>query len=1216
MASLDNKQKREKVQELLEQLDSPEKVYNLFKETGYENYTKDPSYQRNISEFNFKEKASNKIKTIYTVLDYQEEITVLLIETESLSKTHIRYLTERLSRKFNYVLPIFTSDFRKYQFVLPTFDETTPGEIDIQLTTLEADSENVFYSDADALSRIWIEEEQRYPHIWNKWEKAFNIDKVTKQFFEDYQEQFFEIREKVLEQIDDVHDAHEFTLQFMNRMMFVYFVDKKGWLEGEQGQSYIQWLWDKYATQGGLQDDSEDRFYDEWLTELFHKAFNNKFRGNTELPEQVNRSFQHAPYLNGGLFRENSLTKLDIELEDELIGKIIEDFFERYNFTIKEDSPVDKEVAVDPQMIGYVYETLSNKAEKLEDLDKDARKDFGIFYTPKEEVYFMVRRSLVEYLDNNTSLGKEKIYKVVFAVTDDEKEDARAVLNDEDFEEIILTLHNLKAVDPACGSGAFLVGIIDVLTKIYEQAEEEGLTGSKSMFERKKQIIRESIYGVDVKDWAINASELRMFLQLLIETDVPKEEIQRKALLPNLRANLRVGDSLVQDIDGEFLDARESQLEPLTRTRMEEIQKQKAAFFRDRSESEYDGIADIQIAEFKLTKEIIDDKITGLEEKLEEDKTKQQTLDGETKDTGLSEKDKEEIKEKIDELEELKDEVDGNPDKVPLIWEVAFAEVFKEKDGFDMVIGNPPYVRNEAIKPPNSDPEEVTKEMKKEYKSRLQDSIEERVPQIMKVSGKSDLYIYFYLHGLSLVNDDGAFCFITSNSWMDVEYGKDIQRYLCKYVPIHGIYMNMAKRSFEHADVNTVISIFGAPNYEKSFRDNKKSKWPETDRDAKFIRFEEDYRQVLDPDTAISLDSSTNAESDEDFQLRQVSREGITFTQATGENSRMIEINQEDLLEDGWKYYRDTDTRFSNGRYRGNKWSANFLRSPDLYFDLIKEKKDKLVRFKDAVDYSYGLKTGKVDFFYVSDEEKEEFDISEEYLHPIINSSQALDGLEIRKEDTEWLFCTDKSKDEIEDQGALDYIEWGEENDLNTGSSVESHNPYWYSLDYDNIDIILYRFWDRKFMTPLAVDEMTCSDNFYYGVMEEDYKEIRPLLNSTFYFLQIEIFGRINQGEGVLNTYGFEYEFPYLIKPEAIDTEKLKEAHEKLADRDVKSIFDELKLDRFRPIRDQEPEPLPDRKELDDIVFDALGLSEDERKEVYWSVAELVKARLDKAESV
>lgn len=161
---------------------------------------------------------------------------------------------------------------------------------------------------------------------------------------------------------------------------------------------------------------------------------------------------------------------------------------------------------------------------------------------------------------------------------------------------------------------------------------------------------------------------------------------------------------------------------------MEEIQKQKAAFFRDRSESEYNGIADIQKAEFRLTKEIIDDKINSLEEKLEADKTKQQTLDGETKESGLSQDEIEEINGQIGKLEDLKEEVDGNPDKVPLIWEVAFAEVFKQKDGFDMVIGNPPYVRNEAIKPPNSDPEEVTKEMKKEYKSRLQESIEERVP--------------------------------------------------------------------------------------------------------------------------------------------------------------------------------------------------------------------------------------------------------------------------------------------------------------------------------------------------------------------------------------------------------------------------------------------------------------------------------------------------------
>ena len=1249
MASLDQKQKRERVQKLLEQMDSPEKLYEFFEQTGYEKYTKDPSYKRNISEFNLKEKAENKLENIHTVLDYQDEITVLLIETESLSKSHVRYISERLARKFNYVLPIFTTDYRKYRFVLPTFDEKTPGEIDVKLTKLEVDSKNVFYSDADALSRIWIDEEKRYPHIWNQWEKAFSIDKVTKQFFEDYQEQFFQIREKVLEQVDDVHDAHEFTLQFMNRMMFVYFVDKKGWLEGEEGESYIQWLWDKYRQQGGLKEDSEDEFYDEWLTELFHKAFNNKFRGNSELPEQVNNSFSRAPYLNGGLFRENSLTKLDVELDDTVIEDIIHDFFERYNFTIKEDSPVDKEVAVDPQMIGYVYESLSNVAEQLEDLDKDSRKEFGIFYTPKEEVYFMVRRSLVEYLNNHTDISKNKIYKLVFAEGDEEKKEVRKEFTEEELEEVKYTLQDMKSVDPACGSGAFLVGIIDVISEIFEQVEKK--QGSDlNMFEAKKEIIQNSIYGVDVKDWAINASELRLFLQLLIETDVPKEEIQRKALLPNLRANLRVGDSLVQDIDGIFFDLRENQLEGLTKSHMEEIQKEKSKFFEDRSKSKYNGIADIQTDEIKFFRRAIDDKIEELEEKLEEENGKQQTLNGETKEPSGNEKrqitrQKKQTRQRIEKLEELKDDIAQEQDKMPMLWEVAFAEVFNNNGGFDLLIGNPPYVRQEDIAPPNMDPDEVTKQDKKDYKNKLIESVQNRMPQVEKISKRSDLYIYFYFHGLSLINDEGTFAFITSNSWLDVGYGKELQKFLCKHVPIKGIYNNKNNRSFEHADVNTVISVFGAPNFEtKSFGDWEidTDKWPETDQNAQFVTFKKPYREAVNSENMIALENDTHY--DKEIQLDRSS-----FKLYNTQDLRSVQLTQGNLLEDGWQYPQNFNGEaFTKGKYDGNKWGGKFLRAPDVFFSVIENNQGSIQRLGDQVEIGRGIRTGANKFFYapnsnfnveergdtlvlIDDETGDEkFEISEQYwkhevdgeMKPnyVLKSSKNFDEIKFNVDDLEigsslrYLILIDE--DEELDENIKEYIEWGEEQGHGSGDG-------WYDI-HSSIcsgDLLPVQSVDRQHAYWLPESKTWIDQRLQWIELEdEEYREaLAGLLNSSYGILSMELNGRTGLGQGALDVTTWDHGSILLPKVEEIEEEtreKISEALDKLGSRELKDTFTEIGIDRNVDIRDQEPSPLPDRKELDDIVFDALGLSEGERKEVYWSVAELVKARLDKAESV
>lgn len=1187
MASLSDQKKREKVQKLLGKIDSPEEVYNLFSEIGYKDHVKDQSYQRDVEDLGLKQKAADKIDNVYTILNYEDKLPVLLIETNSLSKTHTDYVTDRLTGKLRDVLLIFTEDYSELEFVFPDYEsEGVPGEYDLKTTRLRVDTRNVFYSDADALSKAWLDEDKKWMHVWNLWEKAFSIDKVTEQFFEDYQQQFFQIREKVLEQVDDVHDAHEFTLQFMNRMMFVYFVDKKGWLEGEEGESYIQWLWDKYREQGGLQNE-EDEFYDEWLTELFHKAFNNKFTSNPELPEEVSKSFSHAPYLNGGLFRENSLTKMDVELEDALVEGIIEDFFERYNFTIKEDSPVDKEVAVDPQMIGYVYESLSNVAEQLEDIDKDSRKEFGIFYTPKEEVYFMVRKSLSEYLNNNTEIPKEKIYRLIFAETGDQKDKAIEELSSGEFNQITISLRSMKAVDPACGSGAFLVGIIDEIAKVYRIAEGKDRR-EFDMFETKKKIIQESIYGVDVKDWAINASELRLFLQLLIETDIDKEKIQQDALLPNLRASLRVGDSLVQDIDGTFFDVSEENRSVEVNSWIERIQREKSYFFDSREKSEYGGIADIQIEEFQLAKQLITDKINTLEEQIGKGKTKQETLSGEVKEEGLSDKELEELEEKIGELEDLKSEVEGSPDKVPLIWEVAFAEVFKEKDGFDLVIGNPPYVEEKRIAPPNMSSDEVTKEDRDRYKEKLEKSVKERMPQVESIDGSSDLYIYFYFHGLSLLNENGAFCFITSNSWLDVNYGSQLQEFLCKYVPIKGIYSNKKKRAFEHADVNTAISIFGAPNFSKSFQDRRNSaNWPETNHTAQFVTFKSRYREAIDPESVIELDQDENY--NEEIELEKSS-----FQMYNTDNFRSSAITQKNLLLDGWNHPKNADEdSFSKGTYRGNKWGGKFIRSPDVVFSIRKEKSSSIGSLEEYAEVSRGITTNGNFFFHLYDVTEEIDDLKsrednldiignrdleeaedenlrllftdysdwdkyvilpEEYLYPLIKSPKNLEELVLDEDSAQrTIFLCDKNH---QSEHIKDYIEFADEKGISERSSFAG-DENWYSLDVkDSPDLLWAKSVDDTHKT-FVLDADLQVDQRLYEVANAD-QGLELVLNSTLFFLFKELYGRNNLGDGALDTTVYEAQQIPVVTPEKLSFEE--NPIDSGFNREIEPIFDEIGL--------------------------------------------------------
>ena len=174
---------------------------------------------------------------------------------------------------------------------------------------------------------------------------------------------------------------------------------------------------------------------------------------------------------------------------------------------------------------------------------------------------------------------------------------------------------------------------------------------------------------------------------------------------------------------------------------------------------------------------------------------------------GFSKEEREAKIEKLnDELKyykEVKEKINQSK-KNFFVWEIDFPEIFfGDKKGFDIVIGNPPYVRQENIKPPLKD--NPTSEEKKEYKDKLVKAIQKKYG--VQLDKRSDLYVYFYIHGLSLLNDKGVFCFITSNSWLDVGFGTRLQEFLLDRVKIKAIYDNSYIRSFKDADVNTVITV-------------------------------------------------------------------------------------------------------------------------------------------------------------------------------------------------------------------------------------------------------------------------------------------------------------------------------------------------------------------------------------------------------------------------
>src|SRR3989344_2993682 len=670
---------RNEIKKEIESIKNNSDVYELFKNLNYpkENIF-DPSYIKKRRDFAFAKDESEKIKNIYTVMSY-DKLNVFLVETDSLLKNLVRYITNKFAEMYTRCLLIITIDYSEIQFVFPDYEKKEVGKHKLKTTTLIIRKEEIYYTDIETLSNIYLDDQKKTEReIWRIWKDAFNVQKVTKKFFEDYKEIFFIIRKSLKKQKVDTKNAHEFTLQFLNRIMFIYFIAKKEWINKDK--KFMKSYWDLYKK---VSKYGNDEFYSKWLKPLFFEAFNNKSQYHPYLPEEVNRTLSQSPYLNGGLFTKRiELDDLNIAISDSLVKEIFE-FFESYNFTIKEDSVLDVEVSVDPQMIGYVYESLANITEDIYENEEDLRGDWGIFYTAKVEVDFMCRRSLVEYLGKNLEIPKKELYEFVF---DEDKEKIEKKFNQRKcWGKIEEALDNLSIVDPACGSGAFLVGMLNVLVELYKivfKYEKKSFDD----FQVKYKIIQRSLYGVDVMPWAIHAAELRLWLQLIVETVIPEDKLRKNPLLPNLDLNLRVGDSLVQEIGGFSFNVRSNDLKPHLKKKLKELQYEKREYFANAQLAKTPE--DIKKKEIKLFDEILDERIDMLTSDIgvykKDTKEKQTGLFGatvniEAKNISKEKEKLEELEKKIEEnqkeIEKLKKvkELLKDPPQKPFVWDIDFA---------------------------------------------------------------------------------------------------------------------------------------------------------------------------------------------------------------------------------------------------------------------------------------------------------------------------------------------------------------------------------------------------------------------------------------------------------------------------------------------------------------------------------------------------------------
>ncbi|MBK7221884.1 MAG: hypothetical protein IPH94_11345 [Saprospiraceae bacterium] len=455
-------------------------------------------------------------------------------------------------------------------------------------------------------------------------ESAFSIEKVTDEFFNQYKDLYiklyehFENDKKVKAAIDKAEiDNTRFTKKLLGQIVFLYFLQKKGWLGvaknerwGTGKKRFVQELNEQAQTEGV-------NFFKDKLQYLFYEALA-KERDNVN--SYYKRFDCRIPFLNGGLFEADyNWQDANITIPENLfrneeknksgdVGTGIMDVFDRYNFTIKEDEPLDKEVAVDPEMLGKVFENM---------LDITERKSKGAFYTPREIVHYMCQESLIHYLDNALNSGtssyqelgsdQTKLFsgstnkngnlKIELEHTDNirvPKKDIEtfireghfALENDERVANkgetktykyqlpesirknanlIDQKLSDIRICDPAIGSGAFPVGLLhelvnamlvlkphlsyDYLTeklKGFGFTHRESISDSRYIYRLKRHIIQESIYGVDIDSSAIDIARLRLWLSLVVDED----DLDPIETLPNLDYKIVCGNSLIGLPDG------------------------------------------------------------------------------------------------------------------------------------------------------------------------------------------------------------------------------------------------------------------------------------------------------------------------------------------------------------------------------------------------------------------------------------------------------------------------------------------------------------------------------------------------------------------------------------------------------------------------------------------------------------------------------------------
>lgn len=695
--------------------------------------------------------AAEDVQAVYLLVDQDDlqHIHVVVKGGVELAAFPTRRIAEQfLRRPGHYLLSFSDARFQKVVFLKPHRSEGAA-----KFSRLVVQPHHPTAHDLSVLREIAVTPHLSAETAHGKQIAAFNVERVTRKFYDEYRKLFTHVRDVVRTEnprvvirttprktTDDRDTLHGFTQRLLGRLLFLYFIQKKGWLDGRS--DFMVRLYRDTV------QDLTANFYRDALEPLFFETLCARRDGDGS-------PFGRVPYLNGSLFEreypQDTVLNLPNSLFDPSVPESILHLMENYNFTVEESGSLDQDVSLDPEMLGKVFENMMEEEEAAQS---------GTFYTPRSIVQFMAEETLTRYLADTTGLPQERLLPL--CAESDDAGDLTIV----EARRIVDALGKVRVLDPAVGTASMLVGMLAAMIRVRRSAEHRlGVTvtpGSSAVGQWKREYIAHCLYGVDIKQEAIEIARLRLWLSLVVDAVEPEP-------LPSLDYKLMAGDGLLETVDGEpFIKAQQAivGVQGEIEARVREIEARHEAFSNEQDPERRHAlrgqIQDLEREIFALdTNSRIRDydaEIRDLERKITDPRQGEKAKERFAKRIGV-------LREAVGRLIEQRVKVRDEHEPLPFFLHgVHFAEVMKGQGGFDIVIGNPPYVS--IINMPAS------------YKSALKRAF----PEVE--AGRADLYVYFFQKGFNLLRDGGRLAYITPNKFTRAVYGEKLRVALTSQVSL------------------------------------------------------------------------------------------------------------------------------------------------------------------------------------------------------------------------------------------------------------------------------------------------------------------------------------------------------------------------------------------------------------------------------------------------